>query len=305
MTTAATAIRRPWVAPYPRFSIVAGGVIVGAFVLAAVAGPALLDLLGYDPYTQVAPRSIRPPTPPDRAHPLGTDSLGRDQMARLVHGARISLQVGFLAEGIALIIGAAIGALAGYAGGRTDAVLMRLADLLFAFPTPLVALAIIAAVPEPEHVPVLRYLPQPSVAIVFLVLGGIGWAGIARLVRGEVLKVRELEFAQAAAAIGARGTRVVLRHLLPSAIGPLIVVGTLGVGANILMEAWLSFLGVGARPPLPSWGTMVTEGQDYFLTRPWVCVVPGLAILIVVLGFNLLGDGIRDRLDPRLRPAVG
>jgi ABC-type dipeptide/oligopeptide/nickel transport system permease subunit len=176
---------------------------------------------------------------------------------------------------------------------------MRIADLLFAFPAPLVALAVIAAVPKPEAVPILNLLPPPSVAVVFLVLGAIGWAGVARLVRGEILKIREQEFAQAATAIGAPGIRVVVRHLLPGALGPLIVAGTLGVGGNILTEAWLSFLGIGARPPLPSWGTMITEGQAYFLSKPWVCIAPGLAILLVVLGFNLLGDGIRDRLDPR------
>ena len=195
------------------------------------------------------------------------------------------------------------GALAGYAGGRTDAFLMRLTDLVFAFPAPLLALAVLAAVPDPESAAILRHLPQPSVGVVFLVLGCIGWAGIARLVRAEFLKIRELEFAQAARAIGARGARVVTRHLLPNALGPLVVAATLGVGGNILVEAWLSFLGVGARPPLPSWGTMVTEGQAYFLARPWVCVAPGLAIFGAVLGFNLLGDGVGALLDPRRRSA--
>lgn len=304
MTFDTPASRRTRVVPQERIAIVTGAVLVGTFVLSALFGPFLLATFGYDPYQQVAPRSITPPTPPDREHLFGTDALGRDQLARLVHGARISLQVGFLAEGIAILLGASVGAIAGYLGGRVDTILMRLADLLFAFPTPLVAMAIIAAVPEPGQVPILRHFPQPSVAVVFIVLGIIGWAGIARLVRGEILRIRELEFAQAATAIGAGGVRIILRHLLPAATGPLIVVGTLGVGGNILLEAWLSFLGVGARPPLPSWGTMVTEGQAYFLSRPWVCIVPGLAILLVVLGFNLLGDGIRDRLDPRRRPAV-
>jgi ABC-type dipeptide/oligopeptide/nickel transport system permease subunit len=179
---------------------------------------------------------------------------------------------------------------------------MRAADLLFAVPAPLLALAVIAAVPEPETAPLLRHLPNPSVAIVFLVLGFIGWSGIARLVRAEFLKLRALEFAQAAQAIGAHGGRVILRHLLPNATAPLIVAGTLGVGGNILTEAWLSFLGVGARPPLPSWGTMVTEGQSYFLSKPWVAMAPGLAILLAVLGFNLLGDALAARFEAR-RPA--
>ncbi|MFQ5876582.1 MAG: ABC transporter permease [Acidobacteriota bacterium] len=284
-----------------RISLLVGSALVGALVLCAALGPPLLGALGFDPYARVTGVRQPPPTPPDRHHPLGTDPMGRDQLARLVHGARISLQVGVAGEAIAVVIGVLAGAFAGYAGGRVDALIMRCADLVFAFPAPLLALGIIAAVPEPENAPLLKHLPQPSVGVVFLVLGGIGWAGIARLLRGEILRIRELEFARAAAAIGAPGPRVVLRHLLPNALGPLTVAATLGVGGNILFEAWLSFLGVGARPPLPSWGTMVTEGQAYFLSKPWVCVAPGLAILVAVLGFNLLGDGIRERLDPRRR----
>ncbi len=283
----------------PRISLAIGIVLVGTHLLCAAFAPVLTSWLGSDPYEQVAPRDITPPTPPDRDHLLGTDALGRDLFSRLIHGARISLQVGIAAEVIALFIGILVGALAGYAGGRIDSFLMRTADLVFAFPGPLVALAIIAAIPEPETVPLLRHLPHPSLGTIFIVLGVIGWAGIARLVRGEVLRMREMEFTRAARAIGANGTRVVLRHLLPNALGPIIVAGTLGVGSNILMEAWLSFLGVGARPPLPSWGAMVTEGQAHFLSKPWVCVAPGLAILTAVLGFNLLGDGVRDLVDPR------
>ncbi len=287
-----------------RIRLNVGLALVGTFVLCAVLAPVLSRFIGYGPFDQVAPRTLTPPTPPDRSHLLGTDTLGRDQLSRLIHGARISLEVGVVAELIALLIGTSVGALAGYAGGRVDSFLMRSADLVFAFPAPLIALAIIAAVPEPETAPILRHLPHPSVGVVFLVLGCIGWAGIARLVRAEFLRIREQEFAQAAEAIGANGARVVVRHLLPNALGPVIVAGTLGVGGNILMEAWLSFVGVGARPPLPSWGTMITEGQAYFLAKPWVCVAPGLAILAVVLGFNLLGDGVRDFLDPRRSAAA-
>ncbi len=281
-----------------------GALIVAAFVLCALLAPVLSRWVGYGPFEQVAPRTVTPPTPPNRDHLLGTDSLGRDQLSRLLHGTRISLAVGLIAEAIAVLIGTTLGAVAGYVGGRLDAFLMRCADLMFAFPAPLLALAIIAAIPEPETAPLLRRLPQPSVGVVFLVLGCMGWPGIARLVRAEMLRVREQEFARAAEAMGANGARVVLRHLLPNALGPLIVAATLGVGGNILLEAWLSFLGVGARPPLPSWGTMVTEGQAYFLTKPWVCVPPGLAIVTVVLGFNLLGDGVRDLIDPRRRTAA-
>ena len=287
------------------------------FVVCALLAPLLPASIGYDPYAQVAPRSVSPPTPPSRDNWLGTDTLGRDLLSRLVFGARISLEVGVLATAIALLIGTALGAAAGYAGGRTDAFLMRATDLVLAFPAPLLALAIIAAVPEPETTPLLRSLPHPSVGVVFLVLGCLGWASIARLVRAEFLRLREQDFAQAAQAMGAHGARVVLRHLLPNALRPLIVVATLGIGGNILMEAWLSFLGVGASrisrrrrrrwaPTAPawSWGTMITEGQEYFLAKPWVCLAPGLAILLVVLGFNLLGDAISDRLDTRRRQRV-
>jgi len=290
--------------PLPRrriYYLAVGALLVSAHLLCALLAPLLSRAVGFGPYDQVAPRTITPPTPPDRTHLLGTDGLGRDQLSRLLHGARISLQVGVAAEVIALLIGTAVGALAGYSGGRLDALLMRGADLMLALPGPLLALAIIAAVPEPENAPILRHLGEPSLGVVFIVLGTIGWAGIARLVRGEVLRMREEEFARAAQAMGANGARVILRHLLPNALGPLVVAGTLGIGANILLEAWLSFLGVGARPPLPSWGTMVTEGQAYFLSKPWVCIAPGLAILSAVLGFNLLGDGVRDLLDPRRR----
>jgi len=287
-----------------RFSLLVGSILVGTFLLCALLAPGISAWLGDDPYTQVAPRSVTPPTPPTARNWLGTDALGRDLLSRLLYGARISLEVGVLAEAIALAIGTALGAAAGYTGGRIDAFLMRCTDLVLAFPAPLLALAIIATVPEPDTAPLLRVLPHPSVGVVFLVLGCLGWGGIARLVRAEFLRLREQEFAQAAQAMGAGGVRVVLRHLLPNALRPLIVAGTLGIGGNILMESWLSFLGVGARPPLPSWGTMVTEGQEYFLARPWVCLSPGLAILLVVLGFNLLGDAIGDRLDPRRNRAV-
>jgi peptide/nickel transport system permease protein len=290
---------RPTFPSRGRAAFILGASVVAIFVLCAALAPILSRFLGQNPYDEVAPRSVTPPTPPDRLHLLGTDTMGRDQMSRLLYGARVSLEVGLLAQVIALFFGVLVGAVAGYAGGWIDGGLMRLADLLFALPGPLLALAVIAAIPSPDTAPLLRHLPHPSVGVVVLVLGGLGWAGIARLTRGEILRIRGLEYARAAEALGAQGSRVVLRHLLPNALGPLLVAATLGIGSNILMEAWLSFLGVGARPPLPSWGTMITEGQAYFLSKPWVCVAPGLAILTVVLGFNLLGDGVRDLLDPR------
>lgn len=284
--------------------LVLGGAIVVSLALAAALAPALSAVFGLDPYEQVAPRDRTPPTPPDRDHLLGTDGMGRDQLSRLLLGARLSLATALLAQVLALAAGLVVGSVAGWNGGVTDALLMRATDLMLALPAPLVALAVAAAVPEPESAPLLRLFPEPSLALVLLVLGALGWAAIARLVRAEVGRLRVEEYARAATASGASGARVVMRHLLPNAAGPIFVAASLGLGGNILMEAWLSFLGVGARPPLPSWGTMVAEGQVHILTRPWVCLVPGLAILVAVLGFNLLGDGIRDRLDPVVRGAA-
>src|SRR4029453_3019553 len=181
--------------------------------------------------------------------------------------------------------------------------LMRLTDIFFSLPAPLLALAVTAALPDPATLPYLGRLPEPSLAVVLLVLGFVGWAGIARLVRAQILVLREMDYAAAATALGARGGRLLLRHLLPNALAPLIAVATVGVAGNILAEAWLSFLGVGAHPPLPSWGVMITEGQNYLTTHPWVCFYPGLALLLTVLGLNLFGDGLREGLDPRLSAA--
>jgi len=289
---------QPTAAPRGNLPLRCGAFLVALVLLAAIAAPPLASLAGLDPYAQSAPRDVTPPTPPDRDHLLGTDGMGRDQLTRLLFGARLSLVTAVLAQILALAAGLVVGAVAGWNGGRIDAVLMRGTDLMLALPAPLVALAVAAAVPEPERVPFLRLFPEPSLGLVLLVLGGLGWAGIARLARAEVMRLRTEEFARAAVAAGASASRVVARHLLPNAAGPLLVAASLGLGGNILMEAWLSFLGVGARPPLPSWGTMVAEGQVHLVTRPWVALVPGIAILIAVLGFNLLGDGLRDRYDP-------
>ncbi len=279
-----------------------GLAIVLLLVLVAAGAPFLSrHLAGYDPYEPVTPAGVVPPTPPDGDHWLGTDALGRDLLARTLHGARVSVAVGVLAEIVALLLGLAIGAAAGYYGGRLDEALMRLADIFFSLPAPLLALAVIAAFPDPETLPGLRSLPEPGLVLVFLVLGLIGWAGIARLVRAQILVVRQMDYASAAKAAGAGDARLLLRHLLPNAMAPVVVAATLGVAGNILAEAWLSFLGLGARPPTPSWGTMITEGQIYLTTRPWVCVYPGLALLLTVLAFNLLGDGMRDALDPQAR----
>ena len=227
--------------------------------------------------------------PPSAEHPFGTDYLGRDVLSRVIHGGRISLAIGVIAVLISGLVGTVIGSLAGFVGGWIDEVLMRLTDIVFAFPTALFALAVMAV------------FEDPTVTKIFIVLGLVGWAGIARLVRSEVISIKERDYVTAARAIGLSPLRIVVVHVLPNTVGTMSVALTLGVAGNILTEAWLSFLGLGAQPPTPSWGAMITEGQFYLTSRPWVCVFPGLAILLTVLGFNMLGDGLRDVLDPRLK----
>jgi ABC-type dipeptide/oligopeptide/nickel transport system permease subunit len=225
---------------------------------------------------------------PSMSHVLGTDIQGRDVWARLVYGARVSLTAGIVSQSIALLIGLTMGLVAGYYGGWIDEVVMRLADVTLAFPTLLLLIAMAAAL-------------QPSLGVVFLTIGIVGWAGMARLVRGQVLVVRQLEFVQASKALGARDVRVVLQHVLPSVVAPVLIAVTLGVAAAIMAESALSFLGLGVQPPTPSWGSMIADGRDLNQLRnaPWTSLAPGLAIGAAVLGFNLLGDALRDALDPR------
>jgi ABC-type dipeptide/oligopeptide/nickel transport system permease subunit len=225
---------------------------------------------------------------PSRAHWLGTDIQGRDVWARLVYGSRVSLTAGIVSQAIALTLGLTLGLIAGYKGGWVDELVMRLADVTLAFPTLLLLIAMAAAL-------------QPSLPVVFFTIGVVGWAGMARLVRGQVLVVRQLEFVQASRALGARDTRVVLQHVLPSVIAPILIAATLGVAAAIMAESSLSFLGLGVQPPTPSWGSMIADGRDLNQLRhaPWTSVSPGVAIGAAVLGFNLLGDALRDALDPR------
>jgi ABC-type dipeptide/oligopeptide/nickel transport system permease subunit len=226
--------------------------------------------------------------PPSRAHWLGTDVQGRDVWARLVYGARVSLAVGLVSQVIAVSIGVTLGLLAGYYRGWIDELVMRLADVTLAFPTLLLLIAMSAAL-------------QPSMGVVFVTIGVVGWAGMARLVRGQVLVVRDLEYVQAARALGAKGRRVMLRHVLPNVVGPVVIAATLGIAGAIMAEAALSFLGLGIQPPTASWGSMIADGRDLDQLRnaPWTSLSPGLAIGAAVLGFNLLGDALRDALDPR------
>ena len=226
--------------------------------------------------------------PPSSAHWLGTDLQGRDVWARLVYGARISLTVGFLSQGFSLALGLSLGLIAGYYGKWVDEGVMRLADVTLAFPSLLLLIALAAAF-------------EPSLTTVLVTIGVVGWAGMARIVRGQVLVVRQLEYVQAAHALGARDYRIITRHLLPNIIAPVVIAATLGVAGAIMAEAALSFLGLGVQPPTPSWGSMIADGRDLEQLRhaPWTSLSPGLAIGAAVLGFNLLGDALRDALDPR------
>lgn len=225
---------------------------------------------------------------PSASHWLGTDIQGRDIWSRLVYGARVSLTVGLISQGIALSLGVTLGLLAGFYGRWVDEVVMRLADVTLAFPTLLLLIAMVAAL-------------QPSEGVVFVTIGVVGWAGMARLVRGQVLVVRQLDYIQAIRALGGGDLRIMVQHILPNVIGPVVIAATLGVAGAIMAEAALSFLGLGVPPPAPSWGSMIADGRDLhqLRTAPWTSVFPGVAIGAAVLGFNLLGDALRDALDPR------
>lgn len=226
--------------------------------------------------------------PPSFEHPLGTDHLGRDVFSRMLYGSRISLSVGFVAVGISIIIGIAVGALAGYYGKIIDSILMRFVDIMMCFPSFFLMLTVIA-------------LLGPKIHHVMIVIGVTSWMGTARFVRAEFLSLRERDFIQAAKALGINDRRIIFHHMLPNALAPVFVTATIGIATAILMEASLSFLGFGVQPPAPSWGNILTEGRTYIFDAWWLTLFPGLAILISVLSFNLFGEGLRDALDPRLR----
>lgn len=229
---------------------------------------------------------------PSASHWFGTDAQGRDVWARLLYGARVSLLVGLASQTLSLALGVFLGLIAGYRGKWTDEIIMRLADVTLAFPSLLLLIAMAAAF-------------EPSLTVVCVVIGVVGWAGMARLVRGQVLVVRELDYVQAMRAIGAGGTRIVWCHILPNVIAPVVIAATLGIAGAIMAEAALSFLGLGVQPPTASWGAMIADGRDLSQLRnaPWTSLAPGLAIGMAVLGFNILGDALRDALDPRARPS--
>jgi peptide/nickel transport system permease protein len=259
-----------------------GLAVIALLVVSAIAAPLVAR---YDPLHIDLAQQLRPPS---AAHWMGTDVQGRDIWARLVYGARISLAVGLVSQSIALALGLTLGLIAGYYGKWFDEIIMRLADVTLAFPTLLLLIAMVAAL-------------QPSLVIVFGTIGFVGWAGMARLVRGQVLVVRELEYVQALRALGARDRRILVRHVLPNVIAPVVIAATLGIAGAIMAEASLSFLGLGVQPPTPSWGSMIADARDLAQLRsaPWTSMAPGLAIGASVLAFNLLGDALRDALDPR------
>ncbi|HEX8695316.1 MAG TPA: oligopeptide ABC transporter permease [Longimicrobium sp.] len=225
---------------------------------------------------------------PSLQHLMGTDKFGRDIFSRVLYGARISLSIGFVAVGISITLGTLVGAFAGYFGGIVDSLLMRFTDMMLSFPRLVLLIVVIA-------------LFEPNIYLVVTVLGLTGWMGTARLVRGEVLSLREREFIQAARALGMGDGRIIFRHIIPNTMAPVIVSATLGIGQTILTEASLSFLGLGVQPPTPSWGNMVSDGRDALINAWWIATFPGIAIVLTVVAFNLLGDGLRDALDPRLR----
>jgi peptide/nickel transport system permease protein len=270
-------LRTAWRLPSGR----AGVLLLLLLGLIAVLGPLAL------PDPAAIPDQILGALPPSWAHPMGTDHLGRDVLSRVVTGARVSLAIGVFAVLVSVVAGTAVGLLAGYAGGVTDAVLMRLVDAGLAIPRLFILLLL-----------VLVWDRIPVVALI-LVIGASGWFATSRLVRGEVLRLRHEPFVQAAEALGASPWRIVTRHLLPNAAGPLIVAATLGVGEVILLEAGLSFLGMGVQPPTPSWGGMILDARPILITAPWTSIFPGVAILVTVLAANLLGDALQSALDPR------
>jgi peptide/nickel transport system permease protein len=268
------------------FAFTSGLLLTVALVVVALAAPVLSP---FDPDAQDTSRRLEAPS---HQHLLGLDDLGRDVLSRILWGARVSLRVGFSVVLLASLIGISLGAISGYFGGIVDTAIMRITDILLAFPGILLAIALVAVL-------------GPSLNNVILALATIGWVSYARLVRGQVLKVREMEYITAAKALGARSPRVIVLHVLPNVMNPVIVMATLGLAGAILAEAALSFLGLGVQPPTPSWGAMLTAGRRYLGLANHLAIFPGAAIMLAVMGLNFLGDGLIDALDPKYRKQIG
>ncbi len=260
----------------------AGVLIVGIMSLLALLAPWLA------PYDPVKINEYGILQPPSMLHPFGTDTLGRDILSRMLYGARVSLWVGFVAVGISISIGTTLGLIAGYFRGMVDELIMRLVDVMLCFPSFFLILAVIAFL-------------EPSLGNIMVVIGLTSWMGVARLVRAETLTLRERDFVAASRLAGAGAGRILFIHILPNALAPVLVAATLGVAGAILTESALSFLGIGVQAPTPSWGNMLMDGREVLEFAPWLSLFPGLAILVTVLGYNLLGESLRDLLDPRLR----
>jgi peptide/nickel transport system permease protein len=265
----------------------AGLAVLGLIVLAVLL-PGVATR--FDPVEMDMSSSLQPPS---LRHPLGTDAFGRDVLSRVLHGGRVSLGVGLAARSLSLLLGLLAGTAAGYFGGRTDGLIMRLADITFAFPTLLLLIAIMAVV-------------TPGIWALSVALGAVGWAAMARLVRAQVMSVRGRDYVGAARAAGAGHLKLIARYILPQCISPLVVVFTLGLGMTVMAESSLSFLGLGIQPPDPSWGGMISRGIPFMRTAPWLTILPGLVLTLTVCSINLVGDGLRDALDPkRLVPVAG
>ncbi|MDR2716326.1 MAG: ABC transporter permease [Coriobacteriaceae bacterium] len=245
------------------------------------------QLLGSPTFVDTTMTATMSKMPPSLQHPFGTDSLGRDELVRVIYGARVSLSVGVLAMSISLIIGLVLGTTAAYFGGVWDSIIMRATDIFMAFPYILFAIALLAAL-------------GPSFVNMFIAIGIIGWTAIARVIRSIILQVKESDYVSAARALGASDFRIIMRHVLPNSLAPVIVYATMSIGTAIISEAALSFLGLGIQPPTPSWGLMIAEAQQYLVVAPWLVLCPGLAILLTVLSFTLLGDGLRDAMDVKV-----
>ncbi len=277
-----------WLIVWKRFKknklAVFGAIILVILSLSAIFAPLIA------PYSLEEMDFMSMDQGPSKAHWLGTDSLGRDIFSRLLFAGRISLTVGLVAEGISLAIGVILGAISGFYGGKVDTLIMRLVDIFSCIPFLLLAITVVAVV-------------GPSIYNLMVVIGIIGWTGTARLVRGEFLKLRNMEFIEGAKALGASDARLIFLHMLPNSFAPILVTATLGVGSTIMFEAALSYLGLGVQPPTPSWGNMIQSANDIiiFQDKPYMWLPPGIAILLAVLSINFLGDGLRDALDPRMQ----